>query len=362
VSGLAPPSGAAKPLAKADVAPLLEPYLLQRDDGPSAVVLAVSGGPDSVALMRLAAGIGSRRAHVPVVVATVDHGLRPEARAEAETVGTWAAACGFPHRILGWPGRKPKTGLQEAAREARYRLLTALAREAGASHLLTAHTLDDQAETILMRLSRGTGIGGLAGMRPETALSGVVLARPFLSLPKARLVATCRARGWPFLEDPSNADPRFARARWRKLMPALAEEGLTAERLAALSLRAQRAEEALDARAGAVLEAARITAGQAPGRENRLHLDGTALLAEPEAILLRVVARAIVTVAGVRTRPVRLDRFEAHVLGPIRSALAAGTRARLNLGGALIEAVPGRLRFSPEPPRRKAHGQRNAFP
>jgi tRNA(Ile)-lysidine synthase len=348
VSGLDP---AAKPLSRAEAVPLLEPYLLERDDGPSGVVLAVSGGPDSVALMRLAAKVGGRQPRVPAVVATVDHGLRPESRAEAEAVAAWAAECGLPHRILAWTGRKPRTAVQEAARMARYRLLAGLAHEMGASHLLTAHTLDDQAETILMRLSRGTGIGGLAGMRAETAWSGIVLARPFLSVPKARLVATCRARGWPFVEDPSNADPRFARARWHKLMPALAEEGLTAERLAALSLRAQRAEEALDARADAVMEAARIAA-----KGVRLDFDGATLLAEPEAILLRVVARGIVAVAGARSRPVRLDRFEAHVLGALRPALAEGRRLKLNLCGALIEAAPGRLRFSPEPPRRKGRG------
>ena len=349
-------SGTAKPLSRADAAPLLEPYLLKRDDGPSGVVLAVSGGPDSVALMRLAATVG-RRSRVSVTAATVDHGLRPGAGAEAETVASWAAECGLPHRILAWTGRKPRTAVQEAARNARYRLLAALAHETGASHLLTAHTLDDQAETILMRLSRGTGVGGLAGMRAESAWSGVVLARPFLAVPKARLVAACRARGWPFIEDPSNADPRFARARWRKLMPALAEEGLTAERLGALAVRAQRAEEALDARAAVVMEAARIGAG--PGR---LDLDGAALLAEPEAILLRIVARAIVAVAGARSRPVRLDRFEAHVLEGLRPALAEGRRLKLNLGGALIEAAPGRLRFSPEPPRRRVHGQGNTLP
>ncbi|HEX8666578.1 MAG TPA: tRNA lysidine(34) synthetase TilS [Beijerinckiaceae bacterium] len=344
-------SGAAKPLTRADAAALLEPYLLKRDDGPSGVVLAVSGGPDSVALMRLAAQVSSRRARVAAIVATVDHGLRTQSRAEAETVGTWAAACGLPHRILPWTGRKPRTGVQEAAREARYRLLAALAQEVGASHLLTAHTLDDQAETLLMRLSRGTGIGGLAGMRAETALSGVVLARPFLCVTKARLVATCRARRWPFLEDPSNQDPRFARARWRRIMPALAEEGLTPERLGALAVRAQRAEEALDARAAAVLDAARIGAGR-----GRLDLDAATLLAEPEAILLRIAARGIVAVAGPRTRPVRLDRFEAHVLESLRPALAEGRRLKLNLGGALIEAASGRLRFSPEPPRRRGRG------
>ena len=135
-------------------------------------------------------------------------------------------------------------------------------------------------------------------------------------------------------------------------MPLLAREGLTAERLAALALRAQRVEDALEARTRAVLERARFSQSDAS-----LELDGAALLAEPEAILMRVVVRAIVAVAGARTRPVRLERLEEHVLGTLRSALAEGTPAKLNLGGALIEVTPDRrLRFSPEPPRRSGRG------
>src|SRR5205085_7051707 len=210
-------------------------YLLKGRSPASGVVLAVSGGPDSMALMRVAAEVRAASALVPVTVATVDHGLRPESRAEAETVAGWAGACGFPHKLLAWSGEKPGTGLQEAAREARYRLLTGFAAESGASHILTAHTLDDQAETLLMRMSRGTGIAGLAGMRAETKLGAATLARPFLGLAKAELLALCEAHGWPYLDDPSNTDPRFARSRWRKLPPLLAREGLRPEPPAALA-------------------------------------------------------------------------------------------------------------------------------
>src|SRR5690606_4990568 len=118
----------------------------------------------------------------------------------------------------------------EAARDARYRLLIQCAREEGASHLVTAHTLDDQAETVLIRLARGSGLAGLAGMRAERDREGIRHARPLLASPKAALLDLCREQGWPFVEDPSNLDPRFARARWRRIMPLLAEEGLTAER------------------------------------------------------------------------------------------------------------------------------------
>ena len=334
------------------VRPLLEPYLLKERSPASGVVLAVSGGPDSIALMRVAAEVRAAGALVPVTIATVDHGLRPESRAEAETVAGWARACGFPHKLLAWSGEKPSTGLQEAAREARYRLLGGLAAERGASHILTGHTLDDQAETLLMRMSRGTGIGGLAGMRAETKLGAATLARPFLGLAKAALLAMCEAHGWPYLEDPSNADPRFARSRWRKLLPLLAREGLTPQRLAALALRAQRAEDALCARARAVLDGARIARGEAC-----LELDGAALLAEPEAVQLRVVAEAIAAIAGADAPPPKLERLEEHVLGSLRSALAQGARAKLNLGGALIEVTPDRrIRLSPEPPRRRGRG------
>ena len=157
----------------------------------------------------------------------------------------------MPHRILAWTGRQAGDRLQEAAREARYRLLVGHARESGASHLVTAHTLDDQAETVLMRLSRGSGLAGLAGMRPERRPARAsAMSRPLLGWPKAAPSSTCAAaQGWPFVDDPSNADERFARVRWRKLMPLLAEEGLTAERLARLAERAARAEEALDVKA-----------------------------------------------------------------------------------------------------------------
>jgi tRNA(Ile)-lysidine synthase len=302
--------------------------------------------------MRVAAEVRAAGALVPVTVATVDHGLRPQSRAEAETVAGWAGACGFPHKLLAWSGEKPCSGLQEAAREARYRLLTGFAAESGASHILTAHTLDDQAETLLMRMSRGTGIAGLAGMRAETKLGPATLVRPFLGLAKAELLALCKAHGWPYLDDPANTDPRFARSRWRKLLPLLAREGLTPERLAALALRAQRAEDALQARARAVLDGARIAQGGA-----RLELDGAALLAEPEAIQLRVAAEAIAAIAGAEAPPVRLERLEEHVLGTLRSALAQGARAKLNLAGVLIEVTPDRrIRFSPEPPRRHGRG------
>jgi tRNA(Ile)-lysidine synthase len=181
------------------------------------LVLAVSGGPDSTALLVLAARWRAARRQAPNLLAvTIDHGLRPQSAREALAVKRLARSLGVPHRILRWQGRKPRTGLQEAARAARYRLLADFARAAKADHILTAHTLDDQAETVLMRMSRGSGMRGLAAMRkvaplpvacsPRRRAHGVVLVRPLLEIPKARLVATLKHAGIAQLLDGGVAD------------------------------------------------------------------------------------------------------------------------------------------------------------
>ncbi|ACL60334.1 tRNA lysidine(34) synthetase TilS [Methylobacterium nodulans] len=334
---------AARPLDREEFARRLDRWL-----GPGAaggVVLAVSGGPDSTALMGGAARLPPL---VPVMVATVDHGLRPEAAAEAEAVARLAGRLGLPHRILAWTGPKPRTRLQEAARAARYRLLLDLAREQGAAALLTAHTLDDQAETVLMRLCAGSGPAGLGGIEPVRHLGGLALVRPFLDLPKARLVATCAAEGWPFVVDPGNADARFARGRLRRVMPHLAAEGLTAARLARLAERLRRNEAALAAAADAALDAL-ARPGARPGG---MMLDARGLAVLPEAVALRVLARAIATVVGGNARPARLERLEDVLFGRLLPAIAAGGRLRCTLGGALLHLSGGSLSLSPEPPRR----------
>src|SRR4029079_2894443 len=134
-------------------------------------------------------------------------------------------------------------GLPEAARKVRYRLLADAARKAGARHVLTAHTLDDQAETVLFRMARGSGVSGLAGMGISTAMPieegrDILLVRPLLGTSKSRLIATLKAAKMSAADDPTNRDPRFTRSRIRALMPALAREGLTAERFGALAGRA----------------------------------------------------------------------------------------------------------------------------
>lgn len=321
----------------------LRPWL--KPGGSRAVLLAVSGGPDSTALMHAAASL---RPEVPLHVATVDHRLRPEAASEAASVGQEAAALGLPHTVLCWEGDKPETGLQDAARSARYRLLAAHAAAIGADLILTAHTRDDQAETVLMRLAAGSALAGLAGMRAERLLApGIRLGRPFLGLDKAALVDWCETRGLTFLYDPSNTNPRFARARLRAAASALAAEGLTTARLARLAERAARDEAALRQAAEAALGEAML-----PAPEGILRLDGTRLRALPEAIALRCVGLAIARAGG---DGYRLEKLEALVLDALLPAIGAGTSLRRTLAGFCITAGAGAVvTIGPAPPRKNA--------
>jgi tRNA(Ile)-lysidine synthase len=316
-------------------------------DQAAAIVAAVSGGPDSIALMHLLARWSAGRSGPALIVATVDHGLRPESADEAAFVAREAAALGLPHRTLAWTGEKPRTRLQEAAREARYRLLVESARQEGASHLATAHTLDDQAETVMMRIARGSGLTGLAGMRAERDLDGIRHVRPLLSCPKAALVGLCEREEWPFVTDPSNRNEHFARVRWRRILPALAAEGLTAERLARLAQRAARAEAALDVKASEALTLA------APTQDGEgVVLDGRRLGEEPFEIALRMLSRALGT-AGLSRDPSRLHRLETCTQR-LREALRAGEALRVTVAGALVRLDrTGRLAIRPEPPRRR---------
>lgn len=177
-----------------------------------------------------------------LTVLTVDHGYRPEAAAEARQVKAWARALGLAAHILTSASPKPDSGLQQKARATRYLLMSDWCRKAGAEVLVTAHTLEDQAETLLMRLARGSGIVGLGGMATEGFTEdGVPIARPLLAISGGRLRATLRQAGHPWIEDPSNENTQFERVKLRKMMPKLAEIGLTAGALARSAQRLGRA-------------------------------------------------------------------------------------------------------------------------
>lgn len=178
------------------------------------LAVGVSGGRDSLALALLAhEWAAARGGHVAALI--VDHGLRAEAAVEAAATRDLLSGHGIAADILQWTGAKPAHGLQEAARGARYGLLFDACRERGILHLLVAHHADDQAETVAMRAARGSGPDGLAGMAALVERRHVRLLRPLLSVPRARLTATLEARGVAWIDDPSNTDRRFERARLR---------------------------------------------------------------------------------------------------------------------------------------------------
>ena len=318
--------------------------------GAPALVLAISGGPDSTALLVLTARWRAALRRGPKLLAvTVDHGLRREARSEALAVQRLARKLKVAHRTVRWAGKKPATGVQEAARQARYRLLAEAAREAGATHVVTAHTLDDQAETVLFRLARGSGFAGLAAMARATTRDGLTLVRPFLGIPKARLIATLKTARIAFADDPSNRDPRFARPRLRALMPALAEEGLVPARLALLARRIRRAEAAIES----AVDSAFAQVSLRPGAANGLiALDGRELVRVPAEIRLRLIARAVARVGDEGA--VELGKVEALV-DALEAALADRStepaRLRRTLAGALVTLDDDRILVERAPAR-----------
>jgi tRNA(Ile)-lysidine synthase len=316
-----------------------------------ALVLAVSGGPDSTALMWLAArwrkSLRRRGGGPKLLAVTIDHRLRPEAAREAAAVARLARTLGIAHRTLRWNAQKPAAGLQEAAREARYRLLAAAALAAGARHVLIAHTLDDQAETVLMRLARGSGPSGLAAMARESERDGVVLVRPLLELPKRRLLATLAAEGIPFADDPTNRDARFARPRWRALLRALGGEGLDAARLATLARRMRRVDDAVEA----LVEAAAVRLAPYPwGTANAIELPASDFSGLPAEVRLRLIKRAI-EACGDEGR-LELRKLEA-LSAALDGALAHAARFRRTLAGAMVTLARGRIAVERAPARQR---------
>ncbi len=281
--------------------------------------VAVSGGGDSVAALVLAVeALGAAR----VAAVTVDHGLRPEAAVEAAGVAALCARLGVAHDVLRWAG--PVRGnLQAAARAARRRLIGGWAR-GRVEAVLLAHTLDDQAETVLMRLARGSGIDGLAGMAAATRADGVLWLRPFLGVTRAALRQELRARGVAWVEDPSNADPRFLRVRARR---ALADLGIDAARLAATAGHMRRARQALEAQAQTALDTlVRAECGT-------LVIDRAALDLLPET-RDRLFAHLLMDLAGAAHRPrlADLHRLIAAGQGTLMGCLLEQTGAGLRLG------------------------------
>jgi tRNA(Ile)-lysidine synthase len=318
--------------------------------GVPAIILAVSGGPDSIALMWLAARWRRTLRRGPRLIAvTVDHGLRPEAAREARDVKRLARTLDLPHRTMRWTGAKPKTGLPAAARSARYGLLAQAARANGATHILTAHTRDDQAETLLMRLVRGSGIAGLAAMARQSERDGVLLARPFLQVAKSQLIATLDKAKIGFAEDPTNHDTNFTRPRIRAVMPVLAAEGGDIRNLARLASRLARANAAVEVLADGAERYLALRDREAP----HPGFDAKAFAAMPEEIRLRLLLRAIDRIG--HEGPAELGKVES-LLTALDRAGATKTTGRPSLkqtlAGALVSLTGDRICITPAPRRR----------
>lgn len=275
------------------------------------LAVAVSGGSDSLALMLLASawarGLGGEAVGI-----TVDHRLRPDSAAEAAGVGRRLASRGISHHILPWTEAEAGSGLQAAARAARYRLLTGWCREHHVLHLLLGHQQDDQAETLMLRLARGSGVDGLAAMSGSANTIDVQLLRPLLDIPREGLRDYLRGQGEDWVEDPSNQAERFDRVRWRKF---LAAERISADRLALTARQLGRARQALEADA-ALLAAESVTihgCGYA-------RLDVEPLCAAADEVGLRLLAAVTRTIGGGDFPP-RLDGLE-RMLGAVRTGLA----------------------------------------
>jgi len=307
-----------------------DPALLDRFRAPLGAIdaatqpvgIAVSGGPDSLALLLLAHAAWPDR----VRAATVDHRLRAESAAEARFVATLCAERGIPHAILA-PATPITGSLQAAARKARYALLEAWRAREGALSVMTAHHADDQAETLLMRLNRGAGVSGLAGIR---ATNGHVL-RPLLGWRRTELEAIAAAAGIVPLADPSNQDPRFDRVRMRRALAAA--DWIDVPALARSASHLADAAEALDWATARLLP-------------EHLVADGTALLLDPgdlpEELVRRLLFAAVVKLdPAIRASGPDLDR--------VLSALRDG--GRTSLGVLLLTGGP-RWHIAAAPPRR----------
>lgn len=264
------------------------------------VAVAVSGGADSLCLaLLLGRWVNKRGGRVTAL--TVDHGLRAGSSGEARQVARWLKPHGIGHHILPWRGPKPKTGVQAAARTARYGLMQAWCRDHGVLHLALAHTEDDQAETFLLRLGSGSGAEGLAAMAAIRETPDVRLLRPLLGVPKAVLQDVLKKEGQDWIEDPSNRDTAFARVRVRK---AIDEGGLEVRNLARSAYRFGRARLALEAAASNLLACS-----------VRIHPAGFAVIkrtpmeAAPDEVSLRALSRVVAAIGGRGYGP-RLEKLE----------------------------------------------------
>ena len=305
------------------------------------IAVGVSGGPDSMALCVLAEG-WARRHGGRVLALVVDHRLRPESGHEARRVGGWLDDLAIDHVLLTRHGPAIPVAIHATARAARYGLMGGCCRDRGILHLLLAHHRDDQAETMLLRLERASGLDGLAAMAAideEVAGGGLRLLRPLLDVSMARLRAVTAARGLPFIDDPSNRDPAFGRARIRRLAPCLAADGVTSERLSRTAAALGHGRRILQAAVADFLAAA-VTIHPA----GFCRLDGEAYREAPHEIAVRALARMLLCIGSGAYGP------RGDSLGRLHEALSGDAHGSgRTLGGCRILPGPQGVLICREP-------------
>ncbi len=274
--------------------------------------VAVSGGPDSMALANLFcdfAKLENKKLHI----LTIDHGLRSEAKIEANQVADWVEKKNLKnitHKTLLWEGKKPEASIMEEARAARYELIDNYCKEHKIQTVFVAHHQDDQAETFLIRLAKGSGLDGLAGMNELQSYSkNLKIARPFLNISKQTLINYCEEKSIIFMNDPSNKNEKYLRPRLRQSMAILEEEGLSPKRLTSLAIRLRRARHALE-----IISEKNYQDCLKEKNEERAVLDFNKIKSQPEEIIFRVIQKAVKDMRKDDYYGVRMERLENLVI------------------------------------------------
>lgn len=297
---------------------------------PMRIGLALSGGGDSMAMAALAAHWAGTLG-VTLHACSVDHGLRPEAADEVELARRFCVDAGISHSVERWDHGRIDGNLQHAARQARYDLLERWAGRNGITHVALGHTQDDQAETLLLRLARGSGVDGLSAMRPARVSHGVTWLRPMLWIGRAELRAFLVTRGIEWADDPSNDDPRFDRIKTRQMMPKLGQLGLTRARIVETAQHMTRARDALNHLAARAADEVVISL-----EAGTVAFDAAALRSLPDDTITRLVAHALSFVSRAPYRP-RYDTLIRALDAP-----------KSTLHGCVMQQGAGRVLISRE--------------
>lgn len=304
------------------------------------LAVAVSGGGDSMALALLLSEWAGERGY-PLTSLIVDHGLRPEAADEARFVASTLKPLGFSHKILVWGGVKPKTRLQEMARTARYALMADYCSRKKIRHLFVAHHANDQAETILFRLAKGSGVDGLAGMHKTSHYEDgqLLICRPLLPVSHTDLLATCRNHKMEWIEDPSNKNERYARVRLRNILDVVEAEGLSPERLSAISARITRLVRAVEQLSENEYKNTLIE-----NDTKRIVISFAGLVHLEDEVQIRILRKILNGLAPTSAQKVRLEEIERL---QARIVAKAGFRAA-TLGGLIFRKTKEGLVVSKE--------------